>query len=165
MPFLVSDTSVIIDLDRGDLLDAAFQLGDQLVVPDLLFSRELDADFGARLRSLGLVIESLDAGEVTRATRLGRTERRLSVADTFAFALAHGRRWTLLTGDGTLRSVAEAQGIAVHGVLWIIDRIEAAGLHNAPTLHACLSKTSAHPRCRLPKREVELRLKRYIAEL
>lgn len=126
MPFLVSDTSVIIDLDRGDLLDAAFQLGDQLVVPDLLFSRELDADFGARLRSLGLVIESLDAGEVTRATRLGRTERRLSVADTFAFALAHGRRWTLLTGDGTLRSVAEAQGIAVHGVLWIIDRIEAA---------------------------------------
>lgn len=163
MSFLVSDTSVIIDLDRGDLLEAAFHLEDQFVVPDLLFARELDADFGARLRGLGVVIESLDAGEVRRAAQLARTERRLSVADTFAFALAHGRGWTLLTGDGTLRLVAEAQGIAVHGVLWIIDRIEETGLHDAPTLHACLSKAAAHPRCRLPRREVEVRLRRYSA--
>ena len=161
MPFLVSDTSVIIDLDRGDLLDAAFQLDDSLVVPDLLFERELDAEFGERLRSLGIVIESLDGNEVRRATQLGRAERRLSVADTFAFALAHGRQWTLLTGDGVLRAVAEAEGIAVHGVLWIIDRIETAGLCDAATLHECLTKTAAHPRCRLPRREVDTRLKRY----
>ena len=161
MPFLVSDTSVIIDLDRGDLLDAAFKLDDSLVVPDLLFERELDAEFGERLRALGIVIESLDGSEVRRATQLGRAERRLSVADTFAFALAHGRQWTLLTGDGVLRAVAEAEGVAVHGVLWIIDRIETAGLCDATTLHGCLSKTAAHPRCRLPRREVELRLKRY----
>lgn len=161
MPFLVSDTSVIIDLDRGDLLEAAFQLGDSLVVPDLLFERELDGEFGARLRSLGIVIESLDGGEVTRAAQLARAERRLSVADTFAFALAHGRQWTLLTGDGVLRTVAEAEGLSVHGVLWIIDRIEADGICDAEMLHGCLLKTAAHPRCRLPRREVELRLKRY----
>lgn len=161
MPFLVSDTSVIIDLDRGDLLEAAFKLDDSLVVPDLLFERELDAEFGARLRALGVIIESLDGNEVRRATQLRRAEGRLSVADTFAFALAQGRQWTLLTGDSVLRSVAEAEGVAVHGVLWIFDRIETAGIHDAATLHGCLSKTAAHPRCRLPRREIELRLKRY----
>lgn len=161
MPFLVSDTSVIIDLDRGDLLEAAFELDDSLVVPDLLFERELDADFGERLRSLGIVIESLDGSEVRRATQLRRGEPRLSVADTFAFALAQGRQWTLLTGDGVLRSVAEAEGVAVHGVLWVFDRIEANRICDAATLHGCLSKTAAHPRCRLPRREIELRLKRY----
>jgi predicted nucleic acid-binding protein len=162
MPFLVSDTSVIIDLDRGDLLDAAFGLQDSLVVPDLLFERELDVEFGERLRALGIVIESLEGGEVRRATQLGRIDRRLSVADTFAFALAQGRQWTLLTGDSVLRAVAEAEGLAVHGVLWIIDRIETAGLCDSVTLHACLSKTAAHPRCRLPRREVDFRLKRYL---
>lgn len=161
MPFLVSDTSVIIDLDRGDLLEAAFKLDDSLIVPDLLFERELDADFGERLRALGIVIESLDGSEVRRATQLRRAESRLSVADTFAFALAQGRQWTLLTGDGVLRSVAEAEGVAVHGVLWVFDRIEADGICDADTLHGCLSKTAAHPRCRLPRREIELRLKRY----
>jgi predicted nucleic acid-binding protein len=162
MPFLVSDTSVIVDLDRGDLLDAAFGLGDELVVPDYLFERELDLEFGDRLRALGIVIESLDGGEVRRAAELGRVQRKLSVADTFAFALAHQRQWTLLTGDSVLRTVAQAQGVEVHGVLWIIDRIEGAGLCDAPTLHACLTKTIAHPRCRLPRHEVGQRLKRYL---
>ena len=161
MPFLVSDTSVIIDLDRGDLLEAAFGLDDRFVVPDLLFKRELDGEFGERLRVLGIVVESLEGSEVTRAVQLGQAERRLSLADTFAFALALGRQWTLLTGDGVLRSVAEAEGLSVHGVLWIIDRIEGSGLCDARTLHGCLSKTAAHPRCRLPRREVEARLKRY----
>ena len=32
MPFLVSDTSVIIDLDRGDFLEPAFGLSDRFVV-------------------------------------------------------------------------------------------------------------------------------------
>lgn len=161
MAFLVSDTSVIIDLDRGDLLDLAFEIGEELVVPDLLFARELDLDFGDRLRALGLRIEELEGHEVARATQLTRVERRLSIADSFAFALAHGRQWTLLTGDSVLRAVAEAEGVAVHGVLWVIDRIEAAAICDYPTLHACLSKTVAHPRCRLPRREVEVRLKRY----
>lgn len=161
MPFLVSDTSVIIDLDRGDLLEAAFAIGDDFVVPDLLFERELDAEFGARLIALGIRVESLDGREVAQATRVVRTEPRLSAADSFAFALAHGRGWTLLTGDGALRALAAGEGVEVHGMLWVLDRIEAVGVCDHATLHNGLSKTVSHPRCRLPKREVEIRLRRY----
>ncbi len=38
---LVSDTSVLIDLHRGDLLEAALGLPHEFAVPDLLFDREL----------------------------------------------------------------------------------------------------------------------------
>lgn len=161
MPFLVSDTSVIIDLERGDLLRASFALSDSFVVPDLLFVQELDDEFGRELLGMGLVVEELDGSEVARATALRRMEARLSIADTFAYALAHGRGWVLLTGDRVLRGAAEAEGVAVHGVLWLLDRIEAEGVCDHPTLHAGLTKTADHPRCRLPRREIDARLRRY----
>lgn len=161
MAVLVSDTSVIVDLDRGDLLEAAFGFGEILAAPDYLFSRELDVEFGDRLRTFGLQIESLEGVEVARAALAQRANPRLSIADAFAFALAHGRGWSLLTGDAQLRGLAESEGVDVHGMLWVVDRIEAAGIRDCDTLHACLSKAMAHPRCRLPKGEVDRRLRRY----
>jgi predicted nucleic acid-binding protein len=162
MPVLVSDTSIIIDLDRGELLDVAFTLDDQFVVPDLLFARELEGDLGARLQGLGLIVEPLTAGEVTQATVLRRSDQRLSLPDTFAFALAHARAWALLTGDRALRAAAEAKGIEVHGTLWVLDRLEQTAKCDPAALHAGLTKTAAHPRCRLPHNEVDQRLKRYL---
>lgn len=41
MVILVSDTSVIIDLERGDLLEAAFKLPYGFAVPDALYRSEL----------------------------------------------------------------------------------------------------------------------------
>lgn len=37
MKILVSDTSVLIDLDRGCLVEAAFRLPFEFTVPDLLY--------------------------------------------------------------------------------------------------------------------------------
>ena len=37
----VSDTSVLIDLKRGSLLEASFCLAFRFIVPDLLYEREL----------------------------------------------------------------------------------------------------------------------------
>ena len=44
MIVLVSDTSVLIDLERGGLLEVAFSCGHQLVVPDLLYVLELEPE-------------------------------------------------------------------------------------------------------------------------
>lgn len=46
MPVLVSDTSVIIDLDRGALIEDLFRLPYEFAVPDLLFARELAGALG-----------------------------------------------------------------------------------------------------------------------
>ena len=161
MTVLVSDTSVIIDLERGELLESVFQLAVDFAVPDLLFHRELAGPLGDRLLALGLRVEELSPGDVQCATVLRRADATLSLPDTFAFALAQGRQWTLLTGDAGLRRTAEAHALDVHGTLWVLDQLEAQGACSLEVLAAGLAKASGHPRCRLPKAEVTVRLNRY----
>ncbi|MEE4210450.1 MAG: hypothetical protein V2I43_14445 [Parvularcula sp.] len=161
MAVLVSDTCVIIDLERAGLLDEMFLLPFEFAVPDLLYARELEGDLGDRLIALGLRVEELTVAELRRATSVNRQHVKLSLPDTFAFALAESRAWTLLTGDGTLRELAVTEQIAIHGVLWLIDQM-ADGNHVAfERLHGGLSQLFAHPRCRLPAKEVNHRLIRF----
>ena len=64
MIILVSDTSILIDLERGGLLEAAFACGHQLVVPDLLYQLELEQENGPLLLEMGLKVVGLTSEEV-----------------------------------------------------------------------------------------------------
>jgi hypothetical protein len=162
VPVLVSDTSVLIDLERGRLLEDMFLLPFEFAVPDLLYARELEGPLGQQLTALGLQVVELTPAELTRATVVRRQDASLSVPDTFAFAVAEARRWTLLTGDGSLRELALAQQIEMHGVLWLLDQFADGNLVALERLHAGLTSIAAHPRCRLPGQEVRRRLARFI---
>lgn len=160
MSILVSDTSVLIDLERAQLLEEMLGLPFEFAVPDLLYEKELQGQLGDRLIELGLRVEGLTPAEVTRATRVRRENARLSIPDTFAFAIAESREWTLLTGDGALRELAANEEVEMHGVLWLFDQA-ADGNHIAvDRLHGGLSTLFSHPRCRLPVRDVRDRLAR-----
>lgn len=161
MSILVSDTSVLIDLERAGLLDELFLLPFEFAVPDLLYARELAGEFGERLVQCGLRIEELTADELRRATVVNRRNSRLSVPDTFAFAIAEARGWGLLTGDGTLRELAVAEQIDMHGVLWLFDQLADGNHVDFARLHSGLAALFTHPRCRLPAGEVRCRLARF----
>ena len=152
---------MIIDLERGGLLEDLFRLPYEFAVPDLLFDRELKGALGDRLIALGMRVEDLTPAELTRAIEVRRARTELSTPDTFAFAIAEHRGWPLLTGDGGLRRLAGDEGIIFHGVLWLCDQFEATAIVNANCLHVGLSAISTHPRCRLPTGEVNVRLRRY----
>jgi hypothetical protein len=158
---LVSDTSVVIDLERGGLLDSLFSLSLEFAVPDLLFRRELHGPLGDQLIARGLRVEELTDQELRRATTINRAQARLSVPDAFAYALAEARGWPLLTGDGDLRTLAIEGGIETHGVLWVLDELDAQGAVTRTLLHSGLTAISAHPRCRLPAAQVRARLKKF----
>lgn len=53
MKVLVSDTSVLIDLDRGNLVEATFRLPFEFTVPDLLYERELKEHGGPEFVRMG----------------------------------------------------------------------------------------------------------------
>lgn len=163
MPLLVSDTTVIIELERAALLERTFDLPSQIYVADLLFHRELRGAFGDRLVGLGLLVAELDGHELSAATALARKNGHLSASDTFAFALAQHRAWPLVSGDPGLRQVSEAQQVEAHETLWLIDQLEAAEICCHTELEQGLSRAAAHPRCRLPKGAVAKRLSRYRA--
>lgn len=158
---LICDTSILIDLERGGILTAAFNGSNPIAVPDVLYARELEPENGTELKSLGLLVEGVDANGVALAADYRRRESRLSVVDSFCLALASQTHNTLVTGDQVLRDLAEAEGVEVHGLLWFLDVLEAEGLLNAEELHSALTQVCGHPRCRLPRAEVEVRLSRY----
>jgi hypothetical protein len=83
------------------------------------------------------------------------------VPDTFALALAKEREWVLLTGDSELRDLAGLENVECHGLLWLLDLLEQAGIPGIQTLYDGLTALAAHPRCRLPRREITIRLERY----
>src|SRR5689334_3738961 len=125
MDLFVSDSSVLIDLERGAFLELAFQCGIQMVVPDLLFENELRDGNGTYLQQLGLGVTELNPDELQRAQDLQAIRPALSLEDCFALVCAAREGHTLLAGDGPLRKEAAAQGIACRGVLWALDQIAA----------------------------------------
>jgi len=121
MRVLVSDTSALVDLERGSLLDATFRMPFQFTVPDLLYDRELKNHGGDRLRALGLRIAELDGDGVMQALEYRHQHPALSLPDCFAFTLAASGDWILLTGDRELRRLAVSEHVKCHGVLWLMD--------------------------------------------
>lgn len=165
MRVLVSDTSVLIDLERGNLLEAAFSLSCELAVPDLLYRRELRDQNGPALIAMGLRVEELDSEGIGLAQTYRSRKPVLSLPDTFALALAKTQRFALLTGDRELRILAGAEKVECHGVLWLLDRMNDEAAASMESLHIGLQAIAAHPRCRLPRHEINLRVKRFGAGL
>ena len=158
MSALISDTSVLIDLERAHLIEALFTLPMKFGVPDLLFERELRPYGGDALLALGLEVMELDGAGVQLAQTYRARELRISLPDSFALALAKGGPHDLLTGDGPLRALAEAEQVPCHGVLWVFDQFTEKGSVSPTILHERLTRLFSHPRCRLPRKEVQIRL-------
>ena len=98
----VSDTSVLIDLERGGLLEHAFSCGLTMVVPDLLYQRELESENGPLLRRLGLGVVALNPDEVDYAQQVRKQRPGLSLPDCFALSCARGQDHALVSGDMSL---------------------------------------------------------------
>ena len=165
MRVLVSDTSVLVDLERGNLLPRAFQLPAAFAVPDVLYERELRPYGGEQLLKLGLRVEKLDGAGVEQAQAYRRRRPALTVADGLALTLAKRSDWILLSGDGSLRDLAREERVECHGVLWLLDRLEVERVARHDELHDGLQRITAHPKCRLPKQDVEVRLQRYMGTI
>lgn len=161
MPVLVSDTSVLIDLERGSFLEPVFRLPFEFAVPDLLYERELRDHGGPALIEMGLRVEELNGAAVTLALEYRRTRRSLSLPDSFALALSKANTWTLLSGDGSLRALALQEDVECHGVLWLLDRLHEHQVLGQGALTDGLRQIAEHPRCRLPQAEVRARLRVY----
>ncbi len=163
MKVLVSDSSILLEFSKRELLGKMFHLEFQFAVPDLLFHEEL-IDLGAYSRqdllAFGLRVESLDAEGVETAIVFQSERPALSLVDSFALALANRQGWHLLTEDRTMRSVAQSKGIVHRDALWVVDKMLDAGILSAPQVVAVLEAMRDDPRCPVPKAELAGRIRR-----
>lgn len=158
MIVLVSDTSILIDLEKGGLLETVFSCGLTLAVPDLLYETELESENGIYLKALGLGVVSLLPEEMVIAQSVRSSRSSLSLPDCFALTCAMRDDHILLTGDRVLRNEAKARTRPVFGLLWLLDRVAESGVVTNQVLHEGLTRISVHPTCRLPADEVRVRL-------
>jgi predicted nucleic acid-binding protein len=159
MDVLVSDTSVLIDLERAELSDLLFAIGHRVVVPDLLYAQELEPWDGASWLQRGLEVTGLDEDETALAQQHALEWRAISLTDAFGLAVAQSRGWILLAGDRALRDRAAACNVRCHGFLWVAEQMVETGC-NPGQIAAGVTRLLEHPRCRLPRQETELFVRR-----
>lgn len=159
MHILVSDTSVIIDLERAGLRDFICNCGHRFVIPDLTYKEELADWEGTAWCQAGLEVIELSPEETATAQAYFARPEGLSLADSFSLAVSRHRQWILLAGDGALRKLARNDGVECHGVLWIAQLMVDAGA-DAALIADGFTRLLANQRCRLPRAEVEAFIRR-----
>lgn len=160
MALLISDANIFIDFEDGGLLEAIFRLPESVGVPDVLFEDELSDQHG-QLIDYGLVLVQLGDEAMDRVITLAGRYRKPSRLDLVALVAAEQEGCPLLTGDRNLRLAAEAEGIEVHGTLWLGERLVSAQVIAVEELRAAYTKMKASDR-RLPWVDIEAQLKRLV---
>jgi predicted nucleic acid-binding protein len=155
----VVDANIWIDLDEGSLLASVFRLCFDWLAPDVIV-RELSTTVRRELSACGLQEIELSPEQILEVARVAALYPALSDPDLFALALARSLKVGLLTGDRRLRDAADREGIAVHGLLWLLDQLVnrqiTSPLEAAAALERMISRGA-----RLPEVEVEQRLHRW----
>lgn len=162
MRIIINDSSALIDLAKTRLLENLLQLPYRFVIPDVLYANELITlrhYHREQLLDIGFKLGELDGLQVGKASAYSRQYPQLSLNDCFALVMAETtENAVLLTGDQRLRHVAEQQGLAVHGILWILDQAYEQGAVDAAAFHAALLVLANDPLTRLPGKELQKRM-------
>jgi predicted nucleic acid-binding protein len=124
----------------------------------VILEQELHEPPGAWLEEIGVERCDLTGAQVSAVEELAARYRRPSRLDLFALVLARDKGATLLTDEGSLRAVAEDQGVVVEGVLWILDLMVKHGQVTRCEAATSLRQMIAGGR-RLPDEEVKNRLR------
>ena len=130
---LVTDTNIWIDLENGKILADVFRLPYQFFTADFAVEEFIRPGW-ATLQVLGLQTHDLAPEYMLELVRLRQIYRQLSAVDLAALLLAKALGASLVTGDRRLNELAKAQGVPVHGVLWILDEM---------VIHQVLTATQA----------------------
>ncbi|ARA93069.1 hypothetical protein AWN76_007785 [Rhodothermaceae bacterium RA] len=128
-------------------------------MPDIVLD-ELNTVDAAWLLELGVEPRTLSPEQVERTYALAEQYRRPSEADLTALVLALDEAALLVTGDGALREAAAELHVAVHGILWLLDRLVEEAIIPPPTAADGLQRMLDEG-TRLPRAEVEARLRRW----
>ena len=111
-----------------------------------------------------MITHDLTPDEVGQALAVKGRHPGLSANDCFCLVTARAYPGILLTGDALLRRVAAEDGLRVHGVLWVVDELEAGAICARSLLSRALKVWQADEAVFLPPHEITTRLD-YLAEV
>ncbi|MBO4910229.1 MAG: PIN domain-containing protein [Lachnospiraceae bacterium] len=162
MEYISSDTNIWIDFSTISSIEIPFRLPCTYIMFHEALENEVLSPVGlvSDLTKLGLVGVEIDTEEFFYTYELAEKYKRLSVYDRVALAIAKKRNIMLLTGDNALRKAAMQEGVSVMGTIGLLDRLYEEGRIRHREYEKCLRGFLKHSERRLPKNELEDRLKK-----
>lgn len=160
---VVSDTNIFIDLISVDLLDGFFSLPWEIHTTDMIIQELIQSDQHEAIehfRERGrLKVKSFDGKEIAQLARmkLERSSFNASIQDCSVWKLAKDLECALLTGDNKLRKVVQKDGIEVHGILHLFDKMLKHNILNHETVISKLQRLYSI-NSRLPQEEIVKRI-------
>lgn len=150
MHLLLSDRSLVIDLERGqfwELLLPHFEI----VVPDVLWERHFDQQEKKSLLRAGLNIRELSEAEISLATTYFRQlqSKGISAADASALVLTKTLSGTLLTQNRHLLNFSQEQAIFTQTLRELAEHLISERGVLPRTLHQKLALICQHKHCGL----------------
>ena len=167
---VVNDTNVFIDLYEVGLLDEFFSLPWEVhttdfVMLELLREGQHDtvARYKADKRLIVTVFQSEEMLEIGNLYQQSLNKTNLSLTDCSVWYYAKVNNYILLTGDRKLRTTSAYDGVEVHGVIYVFDRLVEFNVISCQVAAEKLQQLySINPR--LPKEEIEKRISKWKAE-
>ena len=168
---VVNDTNVFIDLYEVGLLEEFFSLPWEVHTTDFVMlelqregQHETVARYRADKRLVVPVLEPKELMEIGDIFQQNMNRTNLSFTDCSVWYYAKVNKYILLTGDRKLRTVSVFDGVEVHGVIYVFDRlVELDVISRQVAVEKLKQLFVINPR--LPKEEIEKRINLWKAEI
>jgi hypothetical protein len=158
----VTDANIFIDLIILGLIGHLFELGIGIhttrEVFDQLTSRQRETLIAWHLDG-SLIIYEFSAEEISEIYAL-QFPAGLEAADRTVFYYATRLACMVISGDNKLRKHCEKNGLEVHGLIWIFDRVVELELISKKNMVEKLEKLMSY-NDRLPMEELLRRIKQW----
>ena len=161
---IINDTNIWIDLKLTNIIEKVFLLPYELAVPDILYNDELKDMDGELLEANGIKIIEMTNDEVVETAERSGMTNRVSFNDLTTLVVAKSRGYILVTGDGNLRKIAKSENVELRGTIWLIDEMVSNNILDIGEA-AINCKKLLQLKRRLPKEELQLRIKRWTEEV
>jgi predicted nucleic acid-binding protein len=160
----IQDANIIIDLIKIELFSSCLRLPYRFVTTNLILYSELNEEqvaiTEAHIQSEQFVLIQISDEDFAAILIEAKTDRKMSEQDWSAYYYAQKLKALLLTENDHLRKKAEANGISVCGILWVLDELLARNIITTTEAFNYL-KDLMQKNKRLPKMDCEARLREW----
>jgi predicted nucleic acid-binding protein len=132
MKLIITDTNIFFDIISIGALPEFFSLDYEICTTEFVIEEIIESDqkeaIEVFIRAKEIYVIGFSSEEIGEIQSFSTSKTFKGITDKSVLWKSYQLKCPLLTGDKKLRKEAEANGIDVHGTIWVIDTLVENGL-------------------------------------